>query len=164
MRSKATKKNYPYIMEKVYELIMDLYSDFPAFKYIEKEDFMDIFGSYKYILDYDMVKIAFYKEEVVGFFISVPNYANLPYKLNVRNFFKILQIKNKPDEYVMLYMGVDRRHLGLGNALSNVITMELKNKHVPSIGALVRDGKITQSYASELIRDRYEYVLLEKKL
>ena len=54
----------------------------------------------------------------------------------------------------MLYMGVDRRHLGLGNALSNVITMELKNKHVPSIGALVRDGKITQSYASELIRDR----------
>ena len=36
------KKNYPYIMEKVYELIMDLYSDFPAFKYIEKEDFMDI--------------------------------------------------------------------------------------------------------------------------
>ena len=158
------KKNYPYIMEKVYELIMDLYSDFPAFKYIEKKDFMDIFGSYKYILDYDMVKIAFYKEEVVGFFISVPNYANLPYKLNVRNFFKILQIKNKPDEYVMLYMGVDRRHLGLGNALSNVITMELKNKHVPSIGALVRDGKITQSYASELIRDRYEYVLLEKKL
>ena len=143
---------------------MDLYSDFPAFKYIEKKDFMDIFGSYKYILDYDMVKIAFYKEEVVGFFISVPNYANLPYKLNVRNFFKILQIKNKPDEYVMLYMGVDRRHLGLGNALSNVITMELKNKHVPSIGALVRDGKITQSYASELIRDRYEYVLLEKKL
>ena len=129
-----------------------------------KEDFMDIFGSYKYILDYDMVKIAFYREEVVGFFISVPNYANLPYKLNVRNFFKILQIKNKPDEYVMLYMGVDRRHLGLGNALSNVITMELKNKHVPSIGALVRDGKITQSYASELIRDRYEYVLLEKKL
>ena len=78
-------------MEKVYELIMDLYSDFPAFKYIEKEDFMDIFGSYKYILDYDMVKIAFYKEEVVGFFISVPNYANLPYKLNVRNFFKILR-------------------------------------------------------------------------
>lgn len=59
------KKNYPYIMEKVYELIMDLYSDFPAFKYIEKEDFMDIFGSYKYILDYDMVKIAFYREEVV---------------------------------------------------------------------------------------------------
>lgn len=87
---------------------------------------MDIFGSYKYILDYDMVKIAFYKEEVVGFFISVPNYANLPYKLNVRNFFKILQIKNRPDEYVMLYMGVDGRHLGLGNALSNVITMELK--------------------------------------
>ena len=109
-------------------------------------------------------RIAFYREEVVGFFISVPNYANLPYKLNVRNFFKILQIKNRPDEYVMLYMGVDRRHLGLGNALSNVITMELKNKHVPSIGALVRDGKITQSYASELIRDRYEYVLLEKKL
>lgn len=31
------KKNYPYIMEKVYELIMDLYSDFPAFKYIEKK-------------------------------------------------------------------------------------------------------------------------------
>lgn len=158
------KKNYQSIMEKVYELIMDLYSDFPAFKYIEKDDFMKLFSSYKYILDFDMVKIAFYKEKIVGFFISVPNYKNLPYKLNVRNFFKILQIKHRPDEYVMLYVGVDRKHVGLGNAMSNIITMELKKKQVPSIGALVRDGKITQSYASELIQDRYEYVLLEKKL
>ena len=126
------KKKYQSIMEKVYELIMDLYSDFPAFKYIEKDDFMKLFSSYKYILDFDM--------------------------------FKILQIKHKPDEYVMLYVGVDRKHVGLGNAMSNIITMELKKKQVPSIGALVRDGKITQSYASELIQDRYEYVLLEKEL
>ena len=29
---------------------------------------MKLFSSYKYILDFDMVKIAFYKEKIVGFF------------------------------------------------------------------------------------------------
>lgn len=158
------KKNYQYTMGKVYDLIIDLYSDFPAFKYIEKEDFMNIFSSYKHILDFDMVKIAYYKNEIVGFFISVPNYYNLPYNLNIKNLIKLFQIKKKPNEYVMLYMGVDKNHIGLGKALSNAITFELKEKQVPSIGALARDGKLTQNYASELIKNRYEYVLLEKEL
>lgn len=159
-----SKKDYKYTMEKVYDLIIDLYSDFPVFKYISKDDFMNIFKNYKYILDFDMVKMAYYKGDIVGFFISVPNYKNLPYNLNLKNFIKILKIKKKPSSYVMLYMGVDKDHTGLGKALSNAITFELKKKQVPSIGALARDGKLTQNYAKELIKDRYEYVLLEKEI
>ena len=43
------------------------------------------------------------------------------------------------------------------------MTELMKNK-LPSIGALARDGKVTQNYVEELIKDRYEYVLLEEKL
>ena len=61
-------------------------------------------------------------------------------------------------------MGVDHDHRGLGKALVYSIMSELKKSGLPSIGALARDGKITQNYAEELIKDKYEYVLLEEKI
>ena len=71
-------------------------------------------------------------------------------------------MKKNPKEYVMLYMGVAPEHQGLGKALVYSILTELKEKKVPSIGALSRDGKITQNYVSDLCIDKYEYVLLER--
>jgi hypothetical protein len=64
----------------------------------------------------------------------------------------------------MLYMGVDRAHHGLGRALVYSIIQELNASKKPSIGALARDGKVTQNYAKDMIEDVYEYVLLEKSL
>ena len=39
---------------------------------------------------------------------------------------------------------------------------ELQKTGLSSIGALARDGKITQNYVQDLIESKYEYVLLEK--
>ena len=75
-----------------------------------------------------------------------------------------ISIKKNPKNYVMLYMGILPEHKGLGSALCNSILEELKEKNIPSIGALAHDGKKTQNYASDCIEDRYEYVLLKKKL
>ena len=64
----------------------------------------------------------------------------------------------------MLYMGVDRNHTGLGKALASSIVEELKQNNLPSIGALAKDGKITQKYGSDAIDAQCEYVLLERKI
>ena len=70
--------------------------------------------------------MAYFKKEPVGFYISIPNYGNLVYHLNVRNISKILKLRKKPKSYVMLYMGVDQKHIGLGKALIYSIVEELK--------------------------------------
>ena len=59
-----------------------------------------------------------------------------------------------------LITGGDR---GLGKAIVYSIITELKKSNLPSIGALARDGKVTQNYIEELIENKYEYVLLEEK-
>ena len=64
----------------------------------------------------------------------------------------------------MLYMGVENSHQGLGKAIIYSIVEELKKNNLPSIGALAHDGKISQNYAVEKIKDRYEYVLLERSI
>ena len=152
------------ILKELYSLLTNLYSDFPIYKPLSKEDFVDTFRHYRKLMNPEMIKLAYYNHKMVGFYISIPNYYQLVYHINILNLFKIVSLKKKPKEYVMLYMGVDQEHRGLGKALVYSIMKELKKSNLPSIGALARDGKITQNYAEELIEDRYEYVLLEEKI
>ena len=112
-----------------------------------------------------MVKMAYYRGRAVGFYISIPNYNHLVYHTsNPLNILRILRLRKNPKEYVMLYMGVLPEHQGLGKVLVQSIMNELKESGLRSIGALQRDGKITQSYVNELIEKRYEYVLLKRGL
>lgn len=150
------------VIKELYGLLTSLYSDFPIFKQLSEEDFCQTFHSYKSIINYSMVKMAYYEGKLVGFYISVPNYGNMVYRLNPANILKILKLRKHPKEYVMLYMGVDQNHRGLGKALVYSIMEELRLSGLPSIGALTRDGKLTQTYVDELVDDRFEYVLLEK--
>ncbi|MBQ8300250.1 MAG: GNAT family N-acetyltransferase [Clostridia bacterium] len=158
-------KNYDKLMEELYYMITELYSDFPIYKHLSLEDFKDVFSGYKYILNTDMVRFAYYNKKPVGFYISVPNYNNKVYHLNnLFNLIDILKIRESPKEYVMLYMGADKNHKGLGKALVGAIEEELKKNKLPSIGALARDGKITQTYGTELVTNVYEYVLMRCKI
>lgn len=159
---KPKMEDYDKCMREVYYLITDLYSDFPIFKNLSLEDFLEVYKSYKSIINMDMVRMAYYKGKAVGFYISIPDYNNRVYHLNVFNILKILSLRKKPKKYVMLYMGVDRNHTGLGKAIVQSIVDELIHNGLPSIGALARDGKISQRYAEEMIESQYEYVLLER--
>lgn len=157
-------KDFDKIINEVYTLITELYKDFPVYKQIDKEDFIKLFNNYRKILNYDMVKIAYYGNKPTGFFISIPNYNNLVYNPNLINLPKIMKIRSKPSEYIMLYMGVNKESLGSGTALSHVIMEELKKSKASSIGALIQEGKATQSYLKDLITGSYEYVLLSKEV
>lgn len=151
-------------LKEFYYLIIELYKDFPIYKRLSSKDFIKTFSSYKQIINTSMIKFAYLNEKMVGFFISVPNYKNKVYHLNLVNILKIIKFRKNPTEYVMLYMGVDKSHTGLGKALAYSIMKELKENNAKSIGALARDGKVTQNYVEDLIEDKYEYVLLERKI
>ncbi len=161
---KPEMSDFTKCMEELYDMITVLYSDFPVFKMLKKKDFLELYKSYEKIINMDMVRMAYFKGKPVGFYISIPNYNNIVYHLNLINILKVLKLRKKPKGYVMLYMGVDSNHHGLGKALVYSIVEELKKSNLPSIGALAHDGKINQNYASEVINSRYEYVLLERKL
>ena len=159
---KPKEEDFDKCLEEVYQMVTNLYSDFPIYKDVKKEDFLQVFASLKKIINMDMVRMAYFKGTPVGFYISVPNYNNIVYHINPINIVKILSIKKKPKDYVMLYMGVEKGHTGLGKALAYSIMLELMQSNLPSIGALARDGKINAKYAEEMIDSQYEYVLLEK--
>lgn len=157
-----TSETYDEIIGDVYRLITELYSSFPVYKHIDEDVFREMFKSYKSIMYMDVTKIVYYKGKAVAFYVNIPDYGNTVYHLNLPNILKVLRNRKKPKRIILLYMGVEKEHLGLGAALIHAIQEELKKLQTPSIGALCRQGKITQFYESNLMTDTYEYVLLSK--
>lgn len=150
-------------LREIYGLLINLYSDFPAYKYITEDEFVKIYSGLKYAIDYPMVKMAYKDGKAVGFYVSVPNFGNLAAgRLTPAKLVKMLKIKNHCKDYVMLYMGVDEGHHGLGKALVQSIRKELTANGANSIGALIRSGKITGEYYSSQAEFEYEYKLYEK--
>ena len=152
-------------LREVYSLLIELYSDFPVYKRITEEEFCRMYDYLRHILNYSMVKMAYFEGTPVGFFISVPNFGNRIYgRLDPLKMIRIFLEKRKPHSYVMLYMGVDQNHRGLGKALAEAVREELKTQHVPSVGALIREGNCNKDYMDQLRDFEYEYVLLEKTI
>ena len=152
-------------LQEVYELLVELYKTFPVYKPITKEEFISLYSYLKPLINYSMVKMAYYQKQPVGFFISIPDYGNTVYgTLTPTDYLHILLTRKKPKSYVMLYMGIDASHHGLGKAMAEAIKQELQVSGIPSVGALIREKNINRHYFQELIDYEYEYVLLHKVL
>ena len=160
----TTSKTFDIDIQNIYKLLTKVYSNFPLYKNISKDQFIKIFGPLRYVLDFEMVKVVYKDEELTGFFIAIPNYGNLLYNINLINLIKIKKIKRNCKDYILLYTGIGKEHLGLGSAMAEIIKQELSNRQCKSIGALIHEGKVTNNYYKELMIDKYEYVLLEKNL
>lgn len=158
-------KEFRRTMREVYGLLIENYSAFPTYKRITEAEFWTQFKYLKAILNYSMVKLAYYQGEAVGFFVSVPDYGNaVRGKIHLWELPGILVRKKKPDSYVMLCMGVDSGHRGLEKAFAEAIRSELKIQQVPSVGALMRSGSAGKSYMGQLMDFEYEYALLERRI
>ncbi|MBQ5579976.1 MAG: hypothetical protein IIT43_01800, partial [Clostridia bacterium] len=106
-------------LRDIYRMLVRLYAKFPAFKLISEEQFTALFGSLKYVVDYECVLLGYKDGELAGFFVCVPNYGTLvDGDLSLRDLPAILRIRRNCKEYVILYIGVDRKHLGLGGAFA----------------------------------------------
>lgn len=153
------------VIGEVYRLIIELYSDFPVFRFLTEDDFRELFKSYRYILDFSMVQMAYCNDEAVGFFIALPDYKNRLYgKLNLLSLLYVALKKIRSSNYIMLYLGVDRKHRGLGTAMTARMIDGVHRRRATSVGAFIRKGKVTESYVGEHINNKYEYVLLKKDL
>ena len=91
-----TDENYDLIIDRVYDMIIELYSDFPIFKPLSRDDFREIYSSYKLIMNMSMTKIAFLENKAVGFFISIPDYGNAVYHADLFSLPKIMKNKKLP--------------------------------------------------------------------
>ena len=168
-------KNYKIISPKasdfdqtlttIQTLIMKLYQDFPAFHPISLADYRKYFSNFRQISNLSLIKLAFYHDQAVGFFIGLPNYGTwLNQPLNFWSHLRISLQKFWSPSYVMLYMGVLPEHRGLGKALLKPIITQMYLRRAEAVGALIQNHKPTATYLEPHIKSEFTYSLLEKKL
>lgn len=154
--------NFNKYLSDVYDLITKLYSSFPYYKHIEKKKFISMFGGLKYILNHKLVYLAYKDDKLKGFMINLPNYGVLASNKSFKNIVKMLRLKNKINDYILLYMGADSDSLGLGSALAELTKRDLCKYGFTSVGALIHGGKVSNNFYKELIEEKYDYVLMGK--
>lgn len=161
----AKKEDWDSAIGEVYSLLIRLYSDFPVFSHITEDEFREMYKSLKMILDFSMVKLGYKDGKMVGFFIAVPDYRNkLNGKIGLSELLFLLKNRRKCDNYILLYIGVDEKHLGLGSALSQSMFESLRKRGASSIGALIKKGKASEKYIDKKILYQREYLLFEKEM
>ncbi len=159
------KEEFSKVLDEIGDLILELYKEFPIFSDIKKSDFIKMFSKLKPVLDFSMIKLAYFKGDLVAFSITIPNYGGvINGKLNLLKILKLMKIRKKAKEYVLLYLGAKEGHLGLGAALVQKTSDELEKRGAKSIGALIQKNKVTETYFNEIIEKKEKYVLLEKRL
>lgn len=163
--SPKNKEEFDKAFKIVYELLMDLYKDFPIFKNISSNDYEKYYSFYSVIANYKYLKLAYYKDQPVGFFVGIPNYRNLmSQKMTLKNKIKFLYLKNFNKSFVAQYIGVRPEHKGLGKAIMYTILEEAKKCNGKIVGALIEENKVTGKYFDDAITNKYNYVLLEKEI
>ena len=152
-------------LREIYHLIIELYSDFQTFSSITEEEFTTLYSPLKRIADFSMVKIAYFKGEAVGFFVSIPDIGNAARgSLTPSKLIRILRTKRKCSQYILLYLGIKPEHKGLGKALTDELCRTLAENGAESVGALIRSGKVNGSYFSKLVQKKYEYKLYSREV
>lgn len=151
------------MMAQCYEIITELYSDFPGYKPIEKDEFTRLFSHLKLIADKDMMKMAYFDGRPAGFLMAFPDYSNSLYKakLNLHDYASVIINRKRAEKYIWLYMGVMPEHRGLGKALANALMDEQFKKKSSFAMALIKDDNVNSTYMKEIINVTDEYILME---
>lgn len=159
------KDTYDESLREIYRMLTALYSDFQTYSPISEDEFRELYAGMKYAADYRMVKIAYQNGKAVGFFVTLPNYGNAASgRMTFSKLRQIGKVKKDPRDYILLYLGAEPEHLGLGKALSESVLRDLCEKQAISVGALIRKGKVTGGYFNQLIEQQYTYALYEKAI
>ncbi len=149
----------------IYDSLIRLFSTFPGYHFINQEQFLALFSSLKYVLDYYYVELAKKDGELKGFMISIPNYDGYTNgRLTLPKILHILKVKKRPKEYITLYMGVEPDSVGLGGAFAEILRQKMEKDQVRSVAALIHDGKETGHYYEELHDGKVEYAFYKKEL
>lgn len=153
------------LLPQLYQLLTELYQDFPAYQPIDQSSFIALFKQLTLIIDRSLVRLARYKGETVGFCIAFPDYGSrLGSGYNTMEKLLTIVRKKKMKRAVLLYIGVQPAHLGLAMAMIADLKASLDRRALSLVGALIHEGKITADYAvSEIIQTNH-YALFAKAL
>lgn len=158
-----TRKGFDESLREIYRLLVDLYAKFPTFRLITEDQFVALFGALKYVIDYDCVLLGYKDGALAGFFVCLPNYGTrVSGDISLRDLPAIRKIRRDCKEYVILYIGVARKHLGLGGAFAQVLRDIGQRKGAGSIAALIHEGNSSGVFFRELTTHTTHYVLMEK--
>ena len=161
----TTDETFDKCLREIYSLLIELYSDFQTYSRITEEEFVTLYSPLKKVIDHSMVKVAYFKGEAVGFFVSVPDFGNaVRGSITPSKLIRILGTKKKCRQYILLYLGIKPEHKGLGKALTDKLCMNLADNGAESIGALIREGKVNGSYFNKLLKGKCRYRLYSKKI
>ena len=160
-----SKKDFHQALIDIYELLMNLYASFPGYKRLTKEQFIKLYSPLKKIYNKNMVKLAYKNGHLAAFAIAIPNYKNLTQgKLTLIKLMQLMHRKKNPSEYVILYVGAEKASVGLGCAIMQELFEELTRNGCTSIGALIKEGNLTEKIYKHVCTKQYKYVLLEKQI
>ena len=159
---KMSNRNFDVLLKDIYNLLIDLYKDLPYFTFISEDVFCSLFGNLKSVLNYNMVHLVYENGNLVGYLIAIPNYSEWQYSKSPLKAVKLLSIKNKPKEYVTMYIGA--KHLGLGGVLAEKARQYYEDNNCSSINALIHKGNQSGKLYNSLYVKDYNYVLLKKRL
>ncbi|MBM6614944.1 hypothetical protein JTF06_08575 [Desemzia sp. RIT804] len=154
------REDWSTVSLEVFDLLSTLYKDFPLYQKVTAEQFTHIFADLKQVIDFSMVKLAYKDQQLVGFLITLPDYGNLIYrKMTMLNLAKILYKRWRAKRYIILYLGVDPNHLGLGLAMSYPVFRQVKQRKAEIVGALIHEKTVTDRYVTEMQKDSHAYSL-----
>lgn len=160
-----TKKTFDTGLGEIYGMLMELYSGFPVFEPLAEEDFRAVFDGFRYIVDYRMVKLAYYQGRPAGFLINLPDYGNLLHgKLTLPAKLRVLLRRIRARRYVSLYLGVRPEHHGLARAMLQPTIKGVYLRRASIIGALTKRERVTAHYLTDMIAQVDQYVLLTKEI
>jgi hypothetical protein len=159
------RQDFGRYLPDIWDSMMRLYAGFAGFKPLTQAQFSALFSGLKYVLNFDMVKLVYKGDQLRAFGICLPNYGNLTRgRLTIGKLLRILKLRSKPQEYVILYVGADPGASGLGGALIHDIRNSLYRNGCTAIGALIREGNITGKVYDFLYTDCFHYSLFSKEL
>lgn len=161
---KSPRRNeFARVMGDAYTLFSTLYADFPGYKAITRQEFLQSFDGLRPILHNSFIKFAYHGEELAGFAVAYPDYGNLVYRpMTTVNRLRILCRKIRAKRYIVMYIGVLPKHSGLSRALLKPIVMAAALRGATVVGALALEQKVTATYAASLIKNQLHYALYER--
>lgn len=159
------KREYKSCLKEIYHLLTENCKNFPVYKDITEKQFLTLFSGWKSMLDLKLVKLAYREGRLVGFCAAIPNYGNVKTGSHtLPESFRILHTRRKPKEYILLYMGSDKKHSNVNFMLSTCIQKELKERQGSLTGAVMPKDEGIESPFSGLAENTYRYVLLTSQL
>ena len=161
--SSLNRKDFSDCLKQIYTLMNRAYSGFSGFQPISQTQFCRMFSYMKYVVDFDMVKLAHRDGQLKAFCICVPNYADMTLgKMTVRKLLRFLKLRRDLREYVIMYLGADETAAGIGSALVHEVQKAICRKQCTSLAALMKDGSLSAKFYAPLHQKRYDYLLYSK--